>query len=231
MDNKISGYFVNEKYSFTIQLDEKGRKYGKLVDQETGEVLAKELYQRVLPERVTNLLNVAKVIISAAWQDGEIQNEERLAFNKAFENVSFTEDQRKELDQEFITPSNLDVLLTNIITREEKLLILETSLLLIIADNVFHVKEKEFIEKLVKTFELDSADFALLYYILPEAVKKYIVTEKIHETLEIKKEDIATLSKYAQKDTGKVVNYDKVYTHLVNNWKNRSSRYHRRSIY
>lgn len=235
MGNKIRGYYVNDKYSFTIKVDSKGRKFGKLLNQETGEVICDDMYQRVYPEKVSNLLNVAKVIISAAWQDGEIQQEERTAFEKAFETVSFTKEQRKELEQEFVKPSCVEELLPLIVTREEKLLVLETSLLLIMADKVFHAKEKEFIERLVTVFELDSSDFALLYYILPEEVKKYIVSEKIHETLAIREDEIATLSKYAQKSDKKTeekdANYDVIYTHLVNNWKNRSSRYHKRSIY
>lgn len=231
MNNKIRGYYVNDKYSFTIKLDDQGRSCGKLVNQETGEVICDDMHQRVYPEKVSNLLNVAKVIISAAWQDGEIQKEEKAAFEKAFETVSFTEEQRKELEQEFIKPSCVEELLPKIVTREEKLLILETSLLLIMADKVFHAKEKEFIERLVKVFELDRSDFALIYYILPAEVKKYIVSEKIHETLAIREDEIATLAKYAQKDEEKDVNYDVIYTRLVNNWKNRSSRYHKRSIY
>jgi len=231
MNNKIRGYYVNDKYSFTIEQDSKGRQYGKLVNQETSEVICDDMYQRVYPEKVTNLLNVAKVIISAAWQDGEIQQEERTAFEKAFETVSFTEEQRNELEQEFETQSCVEELLPLIATREEKLLILETSLLLIMADNVFHEKEKAFIERLVTVFELDSSDYALLYNILPEGVKKYIVSEKIHDTLAIKEDDIATLDKFASKTEEKDVNYEVIYTHLVNNWKNRKSRYSRRSIY
>jgi len=116
--------------------------------------------------------------------------------------------------------------------REEKLIILETSLLLILADNEFHPQEKKFIETLVKEFQLESEDFALLYYILPEEVKKYIVKERIHETLEIDDAEIAALEKFtAHEEPGETVNHEKVYVHFVNSWKNRSTRYKRGSVY
>ncbi len=227
----IDGYFVNSKYSFTIMTDKDGRKVGKLVDRETNQVLAEDMHQRVCPVFTPNLINAIKVIISAAWQDGKILPEERKAFDKAFGNVEFTEEQIQEIEKEFANPTPLKELLKKIKTREEKMLILETSLLLIVADKEFHPKEKEFIDFLVKEFKLDNADYALLYNILPPNVKQYIKKEKLHENLEIELKDIETLDRLSHKKKKMKTNYDQVYTHFVESWKNRSTRYRRDSVY
>ncbi|MBN1326826.1 MAG: TerB family tellurite resistance protein [Candidatus Cloacimonetes bacterium] len=231
MKNDIVGYFVNDNYSFTIKLDKNGKRTGKLVDMKTGTVLADNLQQRVMPESIEGLLNVAKVIISAAWQDGKILPSEREAFNNAFKNIDFSERQRLEIEKEFETPTPVEELVKKISTREEKLLILETSLLLIIADNEFHPKEREFIDFLVKKFKLESNDFALLYNILPGKVKRYIEKEKIHETLSIKEDEIKTLKRLQEKQPDVTVNHEKVYYHFVDSWKNRSTRYKRTSVF
>jgi len=229
---KFVSYYVNDDYSFTIYLDSKGKKVGKLENLKTGEILAETLQQRVFPENIENLANVARIIISAAWQDGKILPSERAAFDTAFKYVEFTEEQKELIEQEFSTPTPLKDLVGCIKTREEKLVVLETSLLLILADNEFHPKEKEFIETLVNEFQLQSEDFALLYYILPREIKKYIVKEKINETLEIDASEIAALDKLIGKKAadGKV-DHSMVYLHFVNSWKNRSNRYRRRSVY
>ena len=224
-------YFVNEEYSFTITRDEKGRKIGKLMNIKTGDILADSMIQRVMPENVPNLLNVAKVIISAAWQDGKILPSERKAFDEAFKNVKFSPKQKKEIEKEFVDPTPIKKLIKNIKTREEKLLILETSLLLVVADNEFHPKEKTFIETIVKEFDLDSHDFVLLYNILPEKVKKYIVKENIHEKLEINADEIRVVDKFTKKKKDKEVSHDQVYHHFIDSWKNRSTRYRRLSVY
>lgn len=224
-------YFGNEEYSFTITRDEKGRKIGKLVNIKTGDILSDNMFQRVIPENVPNLLNVAKVIISAAWQDGKILPSERKAFDEAFKNVNFSHKQKKEIEKEFVDPTPIKKLIKNIKTREEKLLILETSLLLVVADNEFHPKEKTFIETIVKEFDLDSHDFVLLYNILPERVKKYIVKENIHETLEINADEIRVVDKFTKKKKDKEVSHDQVYHHFIESWKNRSTRYRRLSVY
>ena len=231
MSNNSFGYYVNDKYAFTIAKDKKGRKQGKLVDVKTGEILAGEMYQRVVPENIDNLVNVAKLLIGAAWQDGKIEESERQAFYEAFKNVKFSDSQKHEIEKEFKQPTPIKELVAKIENREEKLLILEASLLLIIADDEFHPKEKEFIEYLVKEFDLDSADFALLYYILPDKVKKYIVKEKINETLQIKSDEIATFDKLSAKEKSSKLNHNQVYYHFINSWKNRSSRYRRDSVY
>ena len=111
-------YFGNEEYSFTITRDEKGRKIGKLMNVKTGDILTDNMFQRVMPENVPNLLNVAKVIISAAWQDGKILPSERKAFNEAFKNVNFTPKQKKEIEKEFVDPTPIKKLIKNIKTRE-----------------------------------------------------------------------------------------------------------------
>ncbi|MCK5762984.1 MAG: hypothetical protein KAH05_02590, partial [Clostridiales bacterium] len=108
---------------------------------------------------------------------------------------------------------------------------LETSLLLIIADNEFHPKEKTFIEYLVKEFKLDTTDIAMLYRILPERVKKYIVKEKLNEVFEIKADEIEVLNKFANDTKIQDASHDMVYSSFMNNWKNRSNRYRRTSIY
>ena len=226
-EKKIIELFVSDDYSFNVMEDEKGKKVGKLVNLKTNKLLADDLYQKIMPEDVSNLLNVAKVIISAAWQDGKILPSERRTFEKAFENVDFTRKQKKEIEKEFAKPTPIEKLIKKITSREEKLLILETSLLLVIADNEFHPKERKFIEYLVKEFGLDSADFALLYQILPQSVKKYIVKEKIHETLKIREDDIITLDKFAKEKKVGDINHEKVYYHFVRNWNNRSIRYQR----
>ena len=59
-DKKIMGYFLNDDYSFTIELDSKGKKIGKLVDLKSEKVLADDLQQKALPENITNLLNAIK---------------------------------------------------------------------------------------------------------------------------------------------------------------------------
>ena len=225
------GYYVNDKFSFTIIRDEKGRKLGKLVNVQTGETLAEDMYQRVVPENIDNLINVAKLLIGAAWQDGKIEESEKRSFYHAFENVSFTDPQKKEIEKEFVEPTPVKELVAEIKDREEKLLVLETALLLIIADNEFHPKEKEFIEYLVNEFKLDSEDYALLYYILPDNVKKYIVKEKLHDTLKIKSDEIATLDKLSSKAKADSINHNQVYHHFINSWKNRSTRYKRDSVY
>ncbi|MBN2461014.1 MAG: TerB family tellurite resistance protein [Candidatus Cloacimonetes bacterium] len=225
------GYYVNDNYAFTISLDEKGRKVGTLRDIKTGKVLGESMYQRVLPENIDNLLNVAKIIISAAWQDGKITSSEKDAFSKAFRNIDFTEQQQREIEAEFNKPTPVEEMIGKITNREEKLLILETSLLLIIADKEFHPKEKDFIEYLVKEFKLDSEDYALLYYILPEQVKKYIIKEKIHKTLQINTKEIKVLNKFSSAKSDTQVNHDKVYTHFIDSWKDRSYRYKRLSVY
>jgi len=230
-DDLIS-YFVNDDFSFTIYQDKKGKKVGKIVNLKTGEILTDNLYQRVFPENVGNLINVAKVIISAAWQDGKILSSERDAFDEAFKYVEFTDEQQEEIEKEFLNPTPYKDLIGCIKTREEKLIILETSLLLVLADNEFHPKEKEFIEALVNNFNLESEDIALLYYILPQEVKKYIVKEKIHVTLEIDAHEIAALDKFMGKSEVKdKVDHKMVYVHFVNSWKNRSTRYKRKSVY
>ncbi len=229
--NRNYGYFVGDDYSFTIFKDEKGRKYGKLVNTKTGEVLCNDMYQRVVPEKMLNLVNSAKLIISAAWQDGKILPSEKDAFTAAFAGVEFTEEQKAEILKEFDEPTPVEELLKNELSRDQQMLILETSLLLVLADNEFHPKEKDFIEKLVKSFNLDERDFALIYYILPEEAKKYIVKEKLHETLMIKEEEIIVLDKLNKADEPVEVNHEIVYSRFVNNWKNRSERYKRRSTY
>ena len=230
-DNMIS-YFVNDDYSFTIYQDKKGKQVGKLINLKTGEELADNLYQRVFPESIDNLVNVARVIISAAWQDGKILPSERAAFDKAFSYVKFTDEQKKLIDKEFTEPTPLKDLIGCIKTREEKLVVLETSLLLILADNEFHPKEKEFIETLVKEFDLQSEDFALLYYILPQEIKQYIVKEKIHSTLEIDTKVICALDNLmCEESEEEPVDHNMVYLHFVNSWKNRSTRYKRKSVY
>ncbi|KQC10545.1 MAG: hypothetical protein APR54_03080 [Candidatus Cloacimonas sp. SDB] len=230
--NDLISYFVNDDYSFTVYRDKKSRVVGKLIDQNTGKQVGKDLYQRVFPGNVENLVNVAKVIISAAWQDGKILPAERKAFDLAFSDIEFTAEQKQKIEKEFTQPTPLNELLDCIKTREEKLIILETSLLLILADNEFHPQEKKFIETLVKEFQLESEDIALLYYILPEEVKKYIVKERIHETLEIDDAEIAALQKFSNhKEPVANLNHEKVYVHFVNSWKNRSTRYKRESVY
>jgi uncharacterized protein DUF533 len=230
-DNIVS-YFVNDDFSFTIYQDEKGKKVGKLINLQSGEELADNLYQRVFPENIENLVNVVRIIISAAWQDGKILPSERAAFNTAFSYVKFTDEQKELIEKEFTEPTPWKDLIGLIKTREEKLVVLETSLLLILADNEFHPKEKEFIETLVKEFDLQSDDFALLYYILPQEIKQYIVKEKIHTTLEIDTKAICALDNFMCEDTGnKAVDHKMVYMHFVNSWKNKSTRYKRKSVY
>ncbi|MBN1949366.1 MAG: TerB family tellurite resistance protein [Candidatus Cloacimonetes bacterium] len=232
MSEKIGSYFVNERFSFIIQNDKRGSKVGKLTDLNTGEVLADNMYQKVLPEHVENLMQAVRIIINAAWQDGKISPEEKKAFNLAFKDVNFSDKQQQVIKAEFRNPTPIAKLLKNIRTREEKLLILETSLLLIIADNEFHPKEKEFIELLVKKFDLDCEDFALLYNILPSMVKKYILKERIHETLAINEQEIKILDKFSNKAKKEdKINHSIVYQQFLNNWKNRSTRYLRKSIY
>lgn len=224
-DKKIMGYFLNDDYSFTIELDSNGKKIGKLIDLKSEKVLADDLQQKVLPENIPNLLNAIKVIISAAWQDGKILPAEREAFDNAFKGVNFTKKQRKEIEKEFEKPTPIKKLIKHITSREQKLLVLETSFLLVIADNEFHPKEKEFIEFLSREFKLDKADFALLYRVLPERVKKYIVQEKLHEGLQIKLEEIETLSKFTEENKVEEIIHEDVYVNFVNNWNNRRSRY------
>ncbi len=228
-DLKTVEYFVSDNYSFKVMRDEKGRKVGKLVNLITDEV--EEFNQRVLPQNIPNLLNVAKVVISAAWQDGKILPSEKEAFENAFRNVNFTNEQRAEIEKEFKDPTPKEELVKNIMTREEKMLILETSLLLVIADNEFHPKEKEFIGYLVKEFELDTTDFAILYSILPERVRKYITKEKLHETLEIKADEIESWKKFVVAKKALDTSHDQVYAQFLNNWKNKSIRYRRSSVY
>jgi len=224
-EKKILELYSNGCYSFSIYMDNKGRKVAKLLDIKANKVLADDLEERILPENIPELLNAVKVIISAAWQDGKILPEERNAFENAFQNVEFTRKQRNEIEKEFIKPTPISKLIKKISTREQKLIILEISLLLIIADNEFHPKEKEFIEYLVKVFQLDSMDFALIYQILPKRVKKYIVQENLYNTLEIKIDELKTLEKFTPPQDDKRVNHDMVYFSFVNRWKNKSSRY------
>lgn len=224
-------YFLNDNYSLSVVLDENGKKIGKLTDLKSNKILADDLQQKVLPENIPNLLNSVKVIISAAWQDGKILPAEREAFDKAFEGISFTKKQKKEIEKEFEKPTPIRKLIKNITTREQKLLILETSLLLVMADNEFHPKEKEFIEFLSREFKLDKADFALLYRVLPEKVKKYIIREKLHEGLEIKLEEIETLNKFIEQHKVGEIKHEDVYVNFVNNWNNRRSRYSRIKSY
>lgn len=228
MKNKrILEFYNNNEYSFTVMKDADGRKIGRLVDLKNKKIIAEDLYQKVMPENIDNLMNVAKVVISAAWQDGKILPEEKEAFDVAFKNIDFTKKQRKEIEKEFEKPTPITKLLKNITSREQKMLIMETSLLLVIADNEFHPKEKEFINLLVKEFDLESTDFAILYRILPERVKKYIVREKLHETLAIKLDEISTLDKLTTEKKITDLDHEKVYFRFVENWKNRSSRYSR----
>jgi len=224
-ENKIHEYYSNGNHSFSVTTDENGRKTGKLMDIKNGNVIAENLHQMVLPENIPNLLNVLKVIISSAWQDGKILPAEKEAFEEAFQNVNFTKKQRKEIEKEFLNPTPIDKLLKHISTRDEKLIILETSLNLIIADNEFHPKEKTFIEYLVKEFQLDSADFALIYQNLPPRLKKYIVKENLHKTLEIKTEEIKTLDKFTPPIIDKTSSHKMVYATFLSNWNNRRSRY------
>ncbi|MDP8204960.1 MAG: DUF533 domain-containing protein [Candidatus Tenebribacter mawsonii] len=225
MTNKIWEYFLNDEYSFSITVDKAGRKTGKLVDLNKNEVLADNLIQKVIPENLPNLLNVAKVVINAAWQDGKILPAEKEAFNKAFENVAFTDAQWAELSEEFVSPSPIDELIKDIKSRDQQMLILETSLLLVIADGEFHPKEKEFIDYLVKKFELDTEDFALLYKVLPKRVKKYIIKEKLHEGLNIRADEIEVLDKFIPLISVKELKHEHVYRNLMSNWRNRRTRY------
>ncbi len=225
IENKILEYYSNGNHSFSVTMDESGRKTGKLMDIKNGNVIAENLHQMVLPENIPNLLNVLKVIISSAWQDGKILPAEKEAFEEAFQNVNFTKKQRKEIEKEFLNPTPIAKLLKYISTRDEKLIILETSLNLIIADNEFHPKEKIFIEYLVKEFQLDSADFALIYQNLPPRLKKYIVKENLHKTLEIKIEEIKTLDKFTPPISDKTSSHKIVYATFLSNWNNKRSRY------
>jgi tellurite resistance protein len=228
---KTIEYYVNEDFSFEIKRNDKGQKFGKLIDLKTCKPIGKELDQKVIPENVDNLVNVVKVVISAAWQDGKILQSEKDAFNKVFEHVDASPEQELEVKKEQTDPTPIEELVKHIKTREEKLLILETSLLLIIADNEFHPKEKAFIEYLVKEFKLDKTDFAILYNVLPEKVRKYIVKESINETLAIRADEIETLTQFSDKKVIENLNHEKVYSSLLNNWKDRSSRYRRISAY
>jgi len=225
MANKVWEYFLNDEYSFSITIDKVGRKTGKLVNLNKNEVLADDLMQKVIPENLPNLLSVAKVVINAAWQDGKILSTEKEAFNKAFKNVAFTNEQWAELENEFVDPSPIGELIKDIKSRDQQMLILETSLLLVIADGEFHPKEKEFIDYLVKEFGLDTEDFALLYRILPERVKKYIVKEKLHEGLNIKADEIKLLNKFIPEIKVQELKHEVVYGNLMNNWRNRRTRY------
>ena len=224
-------YFVSDEYSFLISVDENGRKTGKLVDLRNNEVLADNLVRKVIPENIPNLLNVAKVVINAAWQDGKIRQEEKDAFNTAFANVDFTEEQRAELLKEFDNPTPIEELIPEIDSRDHKMLILETCILLVIADGEFHPKEKEFIDRLVKEFVLDPEDFALLYRILPERAKKYIVKEKLHEGLNIKADEIEVLDKFVPDHKVEELEHKHVYGNLMSNWRNRRTRYSRIKSY
>ncbi|MDP8202421.1 MAG: DUF533 domain-containing protein [Candidatus Tenebribacter burtonii] len=231
MANKIWEYFLNDDYSFSVTVDEAGRKTGKLVDLNKNEVLADNLMHKVIPENLPNLLNVAKVIISAAWQDGKILQEEKDAFNYAFKNVAFTSEQRAEIDREFKTPTPIAELIKNITSRDEQMLILETSILLVIADGEFHQKEKEFIDHLVKKFELGTEDFALLYRVLPERAKKYFIKEKLHEGLNIKADEITVLNKFIPEIKVAELKHETVYRNLMINWRNRRTRYSKIKAY
>lgn len=228
---KTVEYYVNDNYAFEIMRNDKGQKIGYLVDLKTNQRIEPELVQKVIPENIENLVNVIKVVISAAWQDGKILQAEKDAFNRIFENVDVSPEQEAEIKKEMINPTPIEELVKKIKTREEKMFILETSLLLIIADKEFHPKEKAFIEFLVKEFKLDKTDFAILYNILPAEVRKYIVKESINETLAIKEDEIKVLSQFADEVPATDVNHDKVYSSLLNNWKNRSIRYRRISSY
>jgi len=225
MTNKVWEYFLNDDYSFSVTIDNAGRKIGKLVNLKEDKILADNLMQKVIPEKLPNLLNVAKVVINAAWQDGKILPAEKEAFNKAFENVAFTDEQWVELNHEFVKPTPITELIKEITSRDQQMLILETSLLLVIADGEFHPKEKEFIDLLVKKFELDTDDFALLYRILPERAKKYIIKEKLHEGLNIKADDIEILNKFVPDVKVQELKHEHVYGNLMNNWRNRRNRY------
>ena len=225
MANKKWEYFLNDDYSFSVSVDEAGRKTGKLIDLKKNEILANNMVRKVIPENLTNLLNVAKVVINAAWQDGKILPAEKEAFNTAFVNVAFTDEQRSELEQEFEKPTPIEELLKDIESRDHKMLILETSILLVIADGEFHPKEKEFIDLLVKEFTLAPEDFALLYRILPERAKKYIVKEKLHEGLNIKADEIEVLKKFAPEHKVEELHHEHVYVNLMSNWRNRRTRY------
>jgi len=231
MSNKKWEYFLNDDYSFSINSDEMGRKTGILKDLRSNKVLADNLMQKVIPEKLPDLLNAAKVVINAAWQDGKILPEEKEAFNTAFKNVAFNEEQRAELEKEFENPSDIDELIKDIESRDHKMFILETAILLVVADGEFHPKEKEFIDKLVKEFKLEPADFVLLYRILPERAKKYIVKEKLHEGLNIKADEIEVLKKFTPVVKIDDLKYTKVYKNMMTNWKNRRTRYSRIKSY
>ena len=231
MTNKKWEYFLNEDYSFSISIDDVGRKTGVLKDLRNNEILADNLIQKVIPEKLPNLLNAAKVVISAAWQDGKILPEEREAFEAAFANVDFTDEQRTELEKEFENPSPIEELIEGIESRDHKMFILETCILLVVADGEFHPKEKEFIDKLVKKFGLAPTDFAILYRILPERAKKYIVKEKLHESLDIKADEIEMIKKYAPVVKIEDLKNAKVYKNMLSNWKNRRTRYSRIKSY
>jgi len=225
MANKVWEYFLNDEYSFSVTVDIAGRKIGKLINLREDKILADNLMQKVIPEKLPNLLNVAKVVINAAWQDGKILPTEKEAFNKAFANVAFTDEQWAELNQEFVKPTPIAELIEEITSRDQQMLILETSILLVIADGEFHPKEKEFIDLLVKKFELDTDDFALLYRILPERAKKYIIKEKLHEGLNIKADEIEILNKFVPDVKVPELKHEIVYGNLMNNWRNRRNRY------
>jgi len=139
--------------------------------------------------------------------------------------VAFTDEQWAELNQEFVKPTPIAELIEEITSRDQQMLILETSILLVIADGEFHPKEKEFIDLLVKKFELDTDDFALLYRILPERAKKYIIKEKLHEGLNIKADEIEILNKFVPDVKVPELKHEIVYGNLMNNWRNRRNRY------
>ena len=225
MANKVWEYFLNDNYSFSVTIDKTGRKTGKLVNLDNNEVLADNLMQKVIPQNLPNLLNVAKVVISAAWQDGKILPEEKEAFDNAFLNVAFTDEQRSEIEKEFETPTPIKELIKDITSYDHKMLILETSILLVIADGEFHPKEKEFIDYLVKEFALDAEDFALLYRVLPKRAKKYIIKGKLHEGLNIKADEIEVLNKFIPKIVVTELKHENVYRNLMSNWRNRRTRY------
>ena len=84
---------------------------------------------------------------------------------------------------------------------------------------------------LVKEFELDTEDFVLLYRILPESAKKYIIKEKLHEGLNIKADEIEILNKFVPKYAVKELKHEHVYMNLMSNWRNRRTRYSRIKSY
>jgi tellurite resistance protein len=118
-------------------------------------------------------IDVIEILIAVAWADGAIQKEEMDILNE-LENTNIFSDQEKLKIGEWLKSPNKDIepIAQKITDIGEQKLVLQQAILVVLADNVVHTKEKEVIQKLISTFQLPQKEVEDVCNVLAELLNK-----------------------------------------------------------